>query len=305
MRLVGHVPPTVSVITATYNSSRTLRTALASLRAQDFDDWEAWIIGDGCTDDSADVVESFADTRFHWENLDSNHGSQSFPNNVGLRRAQSRYIAYLGHDDLWMPNHLSELIRSIESTQADLVHSICALFGREGWEGCVGPPRADRGYTEHYVPPSCWLHRRSLVETVGDWSDPGSVAIAVDVDYLRRIHRAGKVIACSPHLTVAKFPSWWIGLYSMTTDPPQEALWARIQQDRHAVEHEWLDLAATQLAEQQWGGSRSFGASVREAFESCKLDIRRATEQWPLLSQYWIRRQQNRRRAMAKKRGLL
>ena len=96
--------PLVTVITAAYNSQRTLRVALASLRNQTFTDWEAWIVGDACTDDSEGVVRSFADDRLHWVNLQSNHGSQWFPNNEGLRRAQGKYVAFLGHDDIWLPD---------------------------------------------------------------------------------------------------------------------------------------------------------------------------------------------------------
>src|SRR5579885_2894378 len=124
--------PVVSVITATYNSSRTLRLALSSLRAQTFSYWDAWVIGDGCTDDSESVVASFQDPRLHWVNLEHNRGSQAFANNEGLRRAEGRYVAYLGHDDLWMPRHLGELVRHIEDTGADLVHSVCGLFGARG-----------------------------------------------------------------------------------------------------------------------------------------------------------------------------
>ncbi len=67
--------PTVTVIIATFNSSATLRLALASLLNQDLQDFEAWVIGDACTDNSAEVVCSFGDARLHWMNLAQNSGS--------------------------------------------------------------------------------------------------------------------------------------------------------------------------------------------------------------------------------------
>ena len=44
--------PIISVIVATYNSASTLRSTIGSLLLQDFHDFEAWIIGDACSDDS-------------------------------------------------------------------------------------------------------------------------------------------------------------------------------------------------------------------------------------------------------------
>src|SRR3954451_14682502 len=54
-------PPLVTVVTATYNWSSVLRCAIASVRAQDYPRWEMVVVGDGCTDDSEEVVRGFAD----------------------------------------------------------------------------------------------------------------------------------------------------------------------------------------------------------------------------------------------------
>src|SRR5437762_4733085 len=103
--------PQISVIIATYNRSNVLRYAIQSVLWQIFQDFEILVIGDGCTDDSAQVVASFAEPRIRWHNLPQNSGSQSMPNNTGLEMARGTYIAYLGHDDLWYPTHLELLIR--------------------------------------------------------------------------------------------------------------------------------------------------------------------------------------------------
>ncbi len=58
-------PVPVSVIIPTYNSSRTLRMTLESVLAQDFQDFEVQVLGDGCTDDSEAVVAAFGDPRIH------------------------------------------------------------------------------------------------------------------------------------------------------------------------------------------------------------------------------------------------
>ena len=89
--------PLVSVITATYNWSSVLRYAIQSVLRQTCQDFEMIVVGDGCTDDSAEVVASFDDPRLRWHNLPHNTGHQSAPNNAGLELARGRYVAYLGH----------------------------------------------------------------------------------------------------------------------------------------------------------------------------------------------------------------
>jgi glycosyltransferase involved in cell wall biosynthesis len=95
--------PLISVITATYNWSSVLRYAIQSVLWQTLQGFEMLIIGDGCTDDSAEVVASFQDPRLRWHNLPENSGHQSMPNNTRLAMARGKYVAYLGHDDLWYP----------------------------------------------------------------------------------------------------------------------------------------------------------------------------------------------------------
>jgi glycosyltransferase involved in cell wall biosynthesis len=117
--------PLISVITATYNWSSVLRYAIQSVLWQTLQDFEMLIIGDGCTDDSAEVVASFHDPRLRWHNLPENSGHQSVPNNTGLAMARGKYVAYLGHDDLWYPTHLASLVNELEKANADIPAAAC------------------------------------------------------------------------------------------------------------------------------------------------------------------------------------
>ena len=243
--MVGN--PAVTVIIATYNSSRTLRFALASLVNQTFNDFEAWIVGDCCTDDSAQVVSTFHDARLNWINLDKNSGSQAIPNNEGLRRAKGELIAYLGHDDLWLPHHLETLVSCIHANEAALAHSLCPLFKPAGVSECLGPPGEKAGYEWHFVPPSCWLHQRAIVDKIGPWRDPDRLAWPVDLDFSRRVALRKLPIACAPRLTLLKFPSAFFRLYASQGDPPQARYWQAIQNDPLGVEMEILSQLALLL----------------------------------------------------------
>ncbi|MCX6555301.1 MAG: glycosyltransferase family 2 protein [Candidatus Aminicenantes bacterium] len=240
----------VSVIMATYNSARTLKLAIESVLAQDCSDYEVWIVGDACTDNSQQVVDAFADPRLNWINLAKNSGSQGAPNNEGIRRSRGEYIAYLGHDDLWFPWHLSSLLSCIERTEADLVHPFSAAFDPAGLRYTVGPPSSGRTYENHFVFPSCWLHRRSLIEACGPWGDPDKLARRVDMDFLRRVYLAGKPIQFYPRLNLLKFPSAWWGTYAAGFDPPQARYLAELKRDALNLEREVLYQATAVLAHQ-------------------------------------------------------
>src|SRR6266513_2647854 len=165
--------PLVSVIVATYNWSSVLRYALLSAQAQTFRNFELLVIGDGCTDDSVDVVASLGDSRFRWENLSVNHGHQSVPNNHGLALARGKWIAYLGHDDLWMPNHLELLLHKLDKTNADVAFSLAIAIGAPGCGGRMLFGLFERGEFPRgsEVPPSTLIHRRALTERCGNWTD--------------------------------------------------------------------------------------------------------------------------------------
>jgi glycosyltransferase involved in cell wall biosynthesis len=215
--------PTVTVIVPTYNSRATLRCALQSLIAQELGDFEAWIIGDGCTDGSEEEVARLADARLHWFNLSQNCGNQWRPNNEGLQRASGQYIAFLGHDDLWLPWHLSNLVARAEKSDADFFHDLLINMGPDGVLDVNGPPPPGTTYERYFFPPSSWLHRREVVAKVGLWRDPAELTWNPDYDYGRRVYLAGLRIEFVPSFGVMKFPAQRWRAYAATSPHPQDA----------------------------------------------------------------------------------
>ena len=56
----------ISIIIATFNSSRTLAKALESVLEQNFNDWECIIVDGKSTDNTLDIIKEFElkDSRF-------------------------------------------------------------------------------------------------------------------------------------------------------------------------------------------------------------------------------------------------
>ncbi len=297
--------PIVSVIMATYNSSNTLKLALKTVLWQDFTDFEIWVVGDSCTDDTEEVVLSFGDRRINWVNMRKNSGGQGAPNNEGIRRARGEYIAYLGHDDLWFPWHLSTLVRHIRESGADFVHPLSALFSPSGLESMVGPPSEKRTNTYHFTPPpSCWLHRKDVVEDIGYWGDHIKLHRGVDFDYLRKFQLAGKKISFIPKLTLVKFPSHMWSNYTKNTHQGQTEYFDELKEDPETLEIKILRSAAVKFSIELYK-KRSVYSTFRIFFKTFVFRIfdLYGRYRWPL-KQFLIWRFQRIRKKVKKKRGL-
>src|SRR3954447_9854873 len=158
------IDPRVTIIVPTYNWSAVLPFSIASALDQGFADFELIVVGDGCSDDSGEVVAAIGDPRVRWVNLPANSGHQSAPNNEGLRRARGELVAYLGHDDLWLPHHLECLVEAIDAG-ADmtfgLTRIVSAVAERE--------PRIMGGSYRPgaWIPPTAVVHRKLLADRCG------------------------------------------------------------------------------------------------------------------------------------------
>ena len=287
--------PQVTVIIATYNRSRLLRCALDSLSRQTYRDFDAWIVGDGCTDDSEAIVSAFRDSRFHWMNLPKRTGSQSAPNNEGLRHATGTWVAYLGHDDLWFPWHLETVCHTAERDQADFAYGGVILIGPEGPREAFGDLK-ERAQLS-VAPPSGWLHRRTLADSCGPWREPDLEPIGADVGFQARAFLAGFRVAPSRRMSVLKFPSPWWGTYGLCAEFPQDAYLSRMRDDAERLQREVLtDLA---FAYMRRANTPSVAGGVRSAIRAARRRLSEwyGVERWPLSRFLRLRAARLRRRA--------
>ena len=203
--------PRVTVITATYNWTEALREAIASVQAQTFTDFEHLVVGDGCSDDTEAVVEEISarDPRVRWIGLPENSGNQAAPNNAGLRGARGELIAYLGHDDVWLPGHLATLVAAIDAEGADVAWSVALLIGSDGRRAVTGIDDPLPGERTPHFPPCTMIHRRDTAESNGGWSPPEEAGQTFDHTFGSRLIAARGRWARTGRLTAVKFPASW------------------------------------------------------------------------------------------------
>src|SRR5438105_77041 len=103
--------PAVSIILPTYNRAKFLPGALASIRAQQFTDWELIVVDDGSSDDTAAVIQELGSgiaqpVRYHRQENQGPYAAR----NTGLDHAAGEFVAFYDSDDLWLPHHLHDCV---------------------------------------------------------------------------------------------------------------------------------------------------------------------------------------------------
>ncbi len=104
--------PLVSVLMLTYNRALYLKEAIASVLAQTYQNFELIIIDDGSTDNTAEVVDSYQDSRIRYIKHENNAGLFA-RRKESLSYAQGEYIAVLDSDDLWIDT--DKLTKQVEA----------------------------------------------------------------------------------------------------------------------------------------------------------------------------------------------
>jgi glycosyltransferase involved in cell wall biosynthesis len=186
--------PTFSVIVPCWNAAATLRETLDSLLAQDFSDWEAILVDDGSTDDTASIIAEYCAKDMRFSTFSCNRSGPSVARNIaGLVRSKAPYLAFLDSDDLWMPSKLSLTLSSFKEDEGrDGVYGQISFFRTSP----LHPETFSTVYSKPLKPidflrdnPVCTMSnlvlKRSVFQRVGGFDE--SIVHNEDVELLVRI----------------------------------------------------------------------------------------------------------------------
>lgn len=101
--------PAVTVLMSTFNDGRYLAESVGSIFAQTFTDFELLIVDDGSTDESAALLQTFADPRVRiLRNLQNIGLPRSL--NRGIAEARGEFIARMDADDVAASDRLARQV---------------------------------------------------------------------------------------------------------------------------------------------------------------------------------------------------
>jgi glycosyltransferase involved in cell wall biosynthesis len=182
----------VSIVMPAYNAAAHIRPALESAFAQDYEPFEVIVVDDGSTDDTAEIVRSFAGAIYVRQ---ENQGPAA-ARNTAVAHAHGELIANLDSDDLLPPTRLSVQVAYL------LEHpEIGAVFGRQEW---LNPPAwlaRDVVYGDlDGIPLSSIMLRREVFEALGGYDtrfEPSE-----DMDLVVRMRERGIPYAVLPDIVL-------------------------------------------------------------------------------------------------------
>lgn len=205
--------PKVSVIIPTYNNAKFIGEAIDSVLNQTYQDFEIIVVDDGSTDNTEEVLSKYKNRiRYIYQ---KNKGPAA-AKNKGILASQSKYIATLDSDDIWLPQKLQLQVDLLDSNkQLGLVYTDTyqvniddksidkeTYFNR--YKPCSGRV-LDKLLFHNFIPSLTVMMRRSCLEKAGlfdeslytgeDWDLWLRIAEEFPIDYIniplgkRRIHK--------------------------------------------------------------------------------------------------------------------
>jgi glycosyltransferase involved in cell wall biosynthesis len=173
--------PIVSVIMIFLNEERFIREAIDSVLAQTYHDWELLLVDDGSADASTEIAQSYAEQypgkiRYLEHEGHQNHG-MSATRNLGISKAQGKYIGFLDGDDVYLLYKLEQQVAILDSQP-----EAAMVYGHtQDWFGWTGKPEdieCDLLY-DLGVPPDTIIHPPTLLGLVLQQLAPSSCTCGV------------------------------------------------------------------------------------------------------------------------------
>ena len=105
--------PHISIIMPCLNSERHIRTAIDSVLAQTFGDFELIVVDNGSTDRTPEILAAVNDSRLSVFIMPER--GVSLARNLGLHKARGTFIAFLDSDDTWSAEFLEKMHTALAS----------------------------------------------------------------------------------------------------------------------------------------------------------------------------------------------
>jgi glycosyltransferase involved in cell wall biosynthesis len=123
----------VSINLCCYNSEKYLRETLESIVNQTYKDWELVIINDGSSDSTESIISEYIKQGYpiiyHYQ---ENRGLGASRNRA-IKISQGEYIAFIDHDDIWLPQKLEKQIELfIEKPRLGAIYTDCYYIDSSG-----------------------------------------------------------------------------------------------------------------------------------------------------------------------------
>jgi teichuronic acid biosynthesis glycosyltransferase TuaG len=194
--------PKVSIIIPTYNCESFIDKTIQSVINQTYTDWELVIVDDFSKDRTREILKEWQkkDERIHLIFLDKNSGGPAHPKNAAITETNGKYIAYLDHDDEWLPEKLEKQINILENdSKIGLISCEALIIDAE--EKIIRrfniPKVPDSGVfpailsTDFIFSNSSLIIPKEVIDKIGERDENPKIGVAEDREFELRVANAG------------------------------------------------------------------------------------------------------------------
>lgn len=183
--------PKVSIIIPLYNMERYIKECVESALNQTCADTEVIVVDDGSTDNSPMLLEGFGDKITVIRQ--KNQGPAKALNN-GIRAATGDFIAWMGSDDLYLPDFVEEHLNKFEKEPyLDIIYTDYIIIDAKGNEIKTVKCPSPLSYplfikmllTNNFINGSTVMMRKECFEKVGYYDE--TLKASVDADMWFRL----------------------------------------------------------------------------------------------------------------------
>jgi glycosyltransferase involved in cell wall biosynthesis len=180
--------PTVSVIIHTFNNEKFIAETIESVLKQTYNDYEIIVVDDGSEDGTRDALLPYMqDIRYHYKE----NGGIASAKNAGISLSKAEFIAFLDHDDLWVPDKLKIQMEYFSANpQVGLVYAKYTSF-RDGKELRTKPEKGYSGWifkellSKSFIQTSTVVVKRECLNAVGPYDE--SFTLGDEYDMFLRV----------------------------------------------------------------------------------------------------------------------
>lgn len=199
--------PKVAVIIPCYNREKFVKTTIDSALSQIYPNIEIVAVDDGSTDGTRNILERYGETIRILEHPGRINKGQSAAINLAMRQTDSKYVAILDSDDVWVPEKIERQVEFLEKhpdvgliyvngfgidEKGDILYELYRSTHIE-----TNAP--DRVLLEcHFSAPSNYVVRRSALVRAGDFDE--TLRSAQDHDMAIRLAEITNIAYLNEHL---------------------------------------------------------------------------------------------------------
>ena len=201
--------PKVSVIIPTYNGQRYLADTIESVLAQSMPDLEVIIIDDGSTDNTPGLVQDFIKRNQRVRYFRQERKGVSAARNRGISESRAKFIAFIDHDDLWLPEKLEKQLALFDADPGiALVYARTMIINELGRPkgmvgGLVRPQRGncfEKLLEGNFIPLSSAVVKKDALVALGVWFVQDlemleEIELFLRLAYSFRIDYCGQILA--------------------------------------------------------------------------------------------------------------